>query len=64
MNIKEINRGRKEIIVDDIPVGYMILNKDNKIEHLEIYDSFLMSQYEFCLLLKFTDKVMDYDWVD
>ena len=42
----------------------MILNKDNKIEHLEIYDSFLMSQYEFCLLLKFTDKVMDYDWVD
>ena len=42
----------------------MILNKDNKIEHLEIYDNFLMYQYEFCLLLKFTDKVMDYEWVD
>ena len=63
MEVKEINRGRKEIIVDDVPIGYMILD-DNKIEHLEIYDSFLMSQYEFCLLLKFTDKVMDYEWVD
>ena len=64
MNIKEINRGRKEIIVDDVPVGYMILNKDSKIEHLEIYDSFLMSEYEFKILLEFIDKVIEYIWVD
>lgn len=63
MDTKVIERKREEIIVDDVPVGYIILD-NNKIEHLEIYDSFLMSQYEFCLLLKFTDKVMDYEWVD
>lgn len=63
MDTKIIERKREEIIVDDIPVGYIILD-NNKIEHLEIYDSFLMLQYEFCLLLKFTDKVMDYEWVD
>ena len=64
MNVQVKEGKREEIIIDNIPIGYIVLDEDNKIEHLEIYDSFLMSQYEFCLLLKFTDKVMDYEWVD
>lgn len=64
MNVQVKEGKREEIIIDNIPIGYIVLDEDNKIEHLEIYDSFLMSQYEFGLLLKFTDKVMNYDWVD
>jgi len=63
MDTKIIERKREEIVIDDIPIGCIIL-EDNKIEHLEIYDNFLVYQYEFCLLLKFTDKIMGYEWVD
>lgn len=53
-----------EIFVDDIPVGFVILNENKHIERAEIYDDNLHTLNDAKILKEFIYKINEYFWVD
>jgi len=53
----------KEIFVDDIPVGWIQLDQDNKIIRTEIYSDFMTTKYDLDLLMNFCKELENYEWL-
>lgn len=55
---------REEIIVDDIPIGYVLLDDGGKVHWAELYDDFVHTKFEAKLLKQFAEKINEYEWVE
>ena len=65
MKAEIIRSEMEEIIIDDIPIGHMILDENKQIRFLHIYDDYIHSKYEFELLVDLINKIHEkYNWVD
>lgn len=64
MHVKIKENKREEIVIDGVPVGYVLLNENNHLEFAEMYDAFLHGKYEAELTSKFIEVVLTYDWVE
>jgi len=53
----------KEILVDGIPIGCILLDNDNKIHMIEIYDDHFHSKWDWQLFVKFCSEIQKYDWI-
>lgn len=64
MEVKTKENQRNEIVIDGVPIGYVILNENKHVEFAEMYDSFLHTRYEAELTGKFIEVILDYGWVE
>ena len=55
---------REEILIDDVPIGYVLLDESGKVHWAEIYDDFVHTKFEARLLKGFADKINEYEWVE
>jgi len=55
---------RDEIIIDGVPIGYVLLDGNNKVHFAELYDNFCHTKFEAQLLKQFADKINEYEWVE
>jgi tRNA(Arg) A34 adenosine deaminase TadA len=55
---------REEIVVDDVPIGNVLLDDDGKVHWAELYSDFIHTHYEAKLLKQFADKINEYEWVE
>ena len=65
MNITADIKTMDEIFVDDIPIGFVILDENKHIERAEIYNDNIHTLYDAKMLKKFVDRIIKcYFWVD
>lgn len=54
---------REEIIIDNVPVGYVLIDEKNGNVHwAEIYSEYIHTKFEAEILRKFTEKINEYTW--
>lgn len=61
----KINRNiREEIVVDNCPIGNVLIDDKGKVHWAELYDDFIHTKFEAKMLKEFADKINEYEWVD
>lgn len=64
MEIRVKRNPRDEIVIDDIPIGYVMLDDEGRVHFAELYDDFIHTHFEAGLLKQFADKINEYKWVE
>jgi c-di-AMP phosphodiesterase-like protein len=64
METKIKRNPRHEIVVDDVPIGYVLLDETGKVHWAELYDDFVHTQFEAKLLKQFAETINGYEWVE
>ena len=64
MTVRIKSNDRHDILVDNIPIGNVLLDENGKVHWAELYDDFIHTKFEARLLKEFTDKINEYEWVD
>jgi hypothetical protein len=55
---------RDEIIIDDFPIGYVLLDDNGRVHFAELYDDFVHTRFEAELLRRFAEAINEYKWVE
>ncbi len=55
---------REEIIIDDVPIGNVLLDDKGKVHWAELYNDFIHTKFEANLLKEFANKINEYEWVE
>ena len=64
MNITVDIKTMDEIFVDDIPIGFVVLDENKHIERAEIYNDNIHTLNDAKMLKGFTERINEYFWVD
>lgn len=62
MEIRTVDYKYEEIKVDDCPIGYILLNDENKVEFASLFNDYISDKQEADMLLHFAKCINKYEW--